>query len=238
MSGENADSTIIVWGDYASLNNMGTFRTATLRVEGFGFIAENLTITNDAGQIGQAVALHVEGDCAIFRNCILLGNQDTVFTGNENSRQYYVDCYIEGTTDYIFGPATAWFERCTIHSKRNSYITAASTPADKYGYIFNNCKLTADQDVTKMMLGRPWRAHAAVLFMNCEMGNFINKLGWHNWNKEENEKTARYCEYNNTGEGAQTSARVGWSSVISKKQAKKITLKSVFKGSDNWNPTK
>lgn len=137
LLGDAAEETIIYYDDYAALNQMGTFRTYTLRIQGNRVVLENLTIENRAGRVGQAVALHVEGDLVSVRNCRLLGNQDTLFTGNENSRQYYDSCYIEGTTDYIFGPATCWFDRCVLHSKSDSYITAASTPKDHlYGYVF------------------------------------------------------------------------------------------------------
>lgn len=107
------------------------------------------------------------------------GFQDTLYTYGENSRQYYENCYIEGTTDFIFGKSTAWFENCTIHSKQNSYITAAATPENvTYGYVFNKCRLTADDGVEKVYLGRPWRPYAAVLFTKCEMGNiFAPKVG-------------------------------------------------------------
>lgn len=118
MTGESVENTVITWNDHAKINNMGTFRTYTIWVQGVGFTAENITFENNAGQLGQAVAVHVDGDRAIFRNCRLLGNQDTLLTANQESRQYYENCYIEGTTDFIFGPATAWFENCEIHSKK------------------------------------------------------------------------------------------------------------------------
>ena len=134
LLGQNRDSVVITNADHANINKMGTFRTYTLKAEGIGFEMENVTVVNDASQLGQAVALHVEADRARFRNCRFLGNQDTVFNGNERSTQYFEDCYIEGTVDFIFGPATVWMERCQIHSKRNSYVTAASTPPDRpYG---------------------------------------------------------------------------------------------------------
>lgn len=223
LRGENRDSTIITHDDHAKINNMGTFRTYTLKAEGIGFEMENLTVINDAPQIGQAVALHVESDRARFRNCRFLGFQDTVFNGNEKSEQYFENCYIEGTTDFLFGPATVWLENCEIRSKRNSYITAASTPADKpYGYVFNNCRLTADSGVDKVYLGRPWRAYSAVIFMNCEMGNHIAPAGWDNWRNAANESTARYYEYNNSGAGSDRSRRVSWSRTLTKKEAKEI----------------
>ena len=136
---------------------MGTFRTYTLKIEGSDITLKNITIENNSARLGQAVALHTEGDRLLFINCRFLGHQDTIYTGVGGTRLYFKDCYIEGTTDFIFGPSTAWFENCTIKSKANSYVTAASTPADQaYGYVFNHCKLIADEGIDKVFLGRPW----------------------------------------------------------------------------------
>ena len=143
--GEDRDKTIITYDDHANINKMGTFRTYTVKVEGSDITFKNLTIENNAAQLGQAVALHTEGDRLKFINCRILGNQDTIYTGAKFTRLYFKDCYIDGTTDFIFGPSTALFEDCIIHSKRNSYVTAASTPKEaKYGYVFKHCKLTAE----------------------------------------------------------------------------------------------
>ncbi len=201
--GEDRDKTIITYDDHANINKMGTFRTYTVKVEGSDITFKNLTIENNAAQLGQAVALHTEGDRLKFINCRILGNQDTIYTGAKFTRLYFKDCYIDGTTDFIFGPSTALFENCMIHSKRNSYVTAASTPKEaKYGYVFKHCKLTAEPGVDKVYLGRPWRPYAYTLFIECELGKHIVPAGWHNWGKQSNEETARYMEYKNTGEGA------------------------------------
>lgn len=232
--GESAENTIITWDDHANINKMGTFRSYTVLVQGNDITFENLTIENNAAQLGQAVALHVEGDRVSFFNCRILGNQDTIYTGRENCRQYFDHCYIEGTTDFIFGPSTAWFEACHLHCKRNSFITAASTPKHvQYGYIFNQCLVTAKEGVEKMYLGRPWRAYGMTLFMNCNLGGFINPGGWHNWGKVENEQTARYYEYKNVGEGAGIDQRVAWSKQLSDKEIKNYTLEKVC---GDWNP--
>lgn len=235
--GENRDKTIINYDDHANIDQMGTFRTYTFLIRGNDITIENLTIENSAEQLGQAVAVHLEGDRIIFRNCRLSGNQDTVYTGRENCRQYFENCYIEGTTDFIFGPSTAWFERCELHCKRKSYITAASTPENiEFGYIFNNCTITTAEGISDVYLGRPWRPYAMTLFMNCEMPAGINPLGWHNWRNPENEKTSRYMEYNNRGNGANTTNRVNWSKILTAKEAKKYTIENVMKGCDGWNP--
>jgi len=239
MKGESADRTIITWNDHARIRNMGTFRTYTVWVLGSGFTAEDITFENNAEQLGQAVAVHVDADRVVFRRCRFLGNQDTLLTANQESRQYYEECYIEGTTDFIFGPATAWFERCHIHSKKNSYVTAASTVADhEYGYIFNRCRLTAADSVTRVYLGRPWRPFAATVFIRCELGGHIRPEGWHNWDNPENEKTARYAEYRSSGPGANPHSRVAWSRQLSRKEVRRYTVERVFARHDGWSPTR
>ena len=236
LCGESRDETIITWDDHANINKMGTFRTYTVRVEGSQITFKNLTIENNSARLGQAVALHTEGDMLTFIGCRFLGHQDTIYTGNARTRLFFKDCYIEGTTDFIFGPSTAWFEHCDIFCKINSYITAASTPKDvPYGYIFNNCTISCDKEVTKVYLGRPWRDYGYTLFMNCELPKQIRPEGWHHW-REEAKQTARYLEYNNRGEGAATEQRVAWSRQLTKKEAKAITMDAVFSINDTWKP--
>ena len=234
ICGEDAEQTIITWDDHANIKTqerpkgIGTFRTYTLKIEGSDITLKNITIENNSARLGQAVALHTEGDRLVFVNCRFLGHQDTVYTGVAGSRQLFRNCYIEGTTDFIFGPGTAWFEECEIRSKANSYITAASTPKDQpYGYVFNRCRLTAEEGIDKVYLGRPWRDYGYTLFMNCELGSHIRPEGWHNWQKNR-EETARYMEYGNSGPGADTKDRVGWSRQLDKKEAKKITQEEVL----------
>ena len=241
ICGEDRDQTIITYDDHANIKlpttekPMGTFRTYTLKIEGSDITLKNITIENNSARLGQAVALHTEGDRLLFINCRFLGHQDTIYTGVGGTRLYFKDCYIEGTTDFIFGPSTAWFENCIIKSKANSYVTAASTPADQaYGYVFNHCKLIADEGIDKVFLGRPWRPYAYTLFMNCELGKHIRLEGWHNWGKKENEQTARYLEYNNTGDGADKTNRVAWSKQLTKKEAQKITPEVVFNQETKW----
>ena len=237
--GESRDKTIITYDDHANINKMGTFHTYTFLIQGNDITIENLTVENSAEPLGQAVALHLEGDRVIIRNCRILGNQDTIYTGRENSRQYFEDCYIEGTTDFIFGPSTCWFENCTLHCKKNSYITAASTPQTiVYGYIFNRCDITLSKDVSDVYLGRPWRPYAMTLFMNCNLPEGINPAGWYNWGKVENEATARYMEYNNSGVGATTVQRVKWAKIPTTEEAAEYTLEKVMKGCDNWTDYK
>ncbi len=227
LIGESAAGTVITWDDHFGKMDRGrnsTFYTWTLKVEADDFVAENLTIENSAGRVGQAVALHVEGDRCVFRNCLILGNQDTLYAAGNNSRQYFQNCTIEGTTDFIFGAATALFEGCTLHSKSDSYITAASTPeGTPFGYVFLRCRLTADEGVTAVHLGRPWRDFARTVFLGCEMGSHIVPEGWSNWSGTERDKTAFYAEYQNYGPGAATHDRIPWSHQLSRREARRYT---------------
>lgn len=243
ICGEDRDNTIITYDDHANVfipgtdRKMGTFRTYTVRVDGNDITFRNITIENNAARLGQAVALHTQGDRLTFVNCRILGNQDTVYTGGINTRLYFKDCHIEGTTDFIFGPSTAWFENCTILSRTDSYITAASTPQNvEYGYVFNRCKIVAAEGVSKVYLGRPWRPYAHTLFMNCQLGKHILPVGWHNWSNTQNETTARYCEYNNHGEGAAMKERAAWTRQLTRKEAAKVTLENVFRQNGGWIP--
>lgn len=234
IKGESTENTIIQYNDHFRKINRGrnsTFHTATFDVRGNDFIAENLTIENTAGPVGQAIALSVEADRCTFRNCRIVGHQDALYAAGENCRQFYYNCYIEGTTDFIFGEATALFEKCTVHSKSNSFITAASTPkgAD-FGFVFTGCKFTASPEVTQAYLGRPWRAYAKTVLLFCELGKHIREEGWHPWSAGSGrEKTAYYAEYMNYGEGSDRSKRVPWSYSLSKKEAKRYTRENILK---------
>jgi pectinesterase len=248
LVGESNTNTIITNNDYSGKDYPGgkdqfgrekfsTYTSYTVLVQGNDFSAENLTITNTAGRVGQGVALHVEGDRASFKNCRLLGNQDTLYTATSTSRQYYKDCYIEGTTDFIFGEATCVFETCTIKNLTNSYITAAATsPDQKFGYVFLNCKLIAHPSATKCFLGRPWRPNAKTVFINTEMAGHIVPEGWNNWGNAQNEKSVIYAEHNSTGAGGNSGKRVLWSKQLKKKEAAKYTLKNIFAGKKGWLP--
>jgi pectinesterase len=252
LVGESAGNTIIVNNDYSGKpaacgkdaygrTQMSTYTSYTLLIQGDDCRAENLSIVNDAGRVGQAVALNVEGDrCAII-NCRLIGNQDTVYLAKGTSRQYYKDCYIEGTTDFIFGEATAVFDHCTIKSLINSFITAAATTRRQaYGFVFLNCKLITDTGANKVYLGRPWRPYAKTVFINTEMGSQILPEGWNPWVGDvmfpDKDKTAFYAEYHSTGPGANPKARVAWSKQLTKAEAEKYTVKNILAGQDGWDP--
>jgi pectinesterase len=166
----------------------------------------------------------------------MIGNQDVLFLSGSGVKQYFRDCYIEGTTDFIFGAATAVFKNCHIHSKKNSHVTAASTNSIiPYGFVFFNCKLTADSNINKVSLGRPWSPTASVTYINCWLGKHIIPEGWNNWRNPANEATARYAEYNSSGPGANPSARVKWSKQLTDEEAKKYTIENIL---GNWDPEK
>ena len=247
LVGESRETTIITNADYSGLtyggNKYSTFNSYTVLVEGNDFKAQNLTIQNTAGRVGQAVALHIEGDRAIIQNCSILGNQDTLYTATTTSRQYYLNCYIEGTTDFIFGEATVVFQSCTIKSLSDSYITAAATsPEQKYGYVFFDCTLLASPDAKKVYLGRPWRPFAKTVFIRTNMGSHIVPEGWHHWPGDamfpDKEKTTYYAEYKSTGAGGASQQRIPWSKQIQEKELKSYTLQQIFSGSNSWLPAK
>lgn len=203
---------------------------------------ENLTIRNSSCGEGQAVALHVEGDRFIIKDADILGCQDTIYTATEGSRQFYQNCFIEGTTDFIFGQATAVFKDCIINSLKDSYITAAATPQDQeYGYVFLDCKLTAAEGVNEVYLGRPWRPFAKTVFIHTEMGAHIVPQGWDPWKGDamfpEKEKTTFYAEYNSYGKGASPKERVSWSRQLTSEEATEYSLPNIFKRKDGWIPS-
>jgi pectinesterase len=252
LIGEDKENTIITNADYSGKANPGgtdmfgnpkfsTFTSYTVLVQGNDFTAKNLTIENTAGRVGQAVALHVEGDRCVIENCRILGNQDTLYVSNPASRQYYKDCYIEGTTDFIFGEATCVFQSCTIKNLINSFTTAASTTAkQKFGYVLFDCKIIADTSVHKAYLGRPWRSYAKTVYIRCDLGAQILPEGWNPWKGDnmfpDKDKTAYYAEYKSTGPGANPKARVAWSHQLTDKEAKEYTLENIFGGRESWSP--
>lgn len=240
LIGENG--VILTNDDFADKKNvfgekMGTSGSSGCYIYAPDFYAENITFENSAGPVGQAVACFVSADRVFFKNCRFLGFQDTLYTYGKQSRQYYEDCYIEGTVDFIFGWSTAVFNRCHIHSKRDGYVTAPSTDkGKKYGYVFYDCRLTADPGVTKVYLSRPWRPYAQAVFIRCELGKHILPEGWNNWGKKEAEKTVFYAEYNSCGEGANPKARAAFSRQL--KNTNGYEMETVLAGEDGWNPLK
>ncbi len=241
LVGEDASKTVLTYDLNARMpgpdgKELGTFRTASTVIDADDFTAENLTFENAAGPVGQALAIRVEGDRVVFRNCRFLGWQDTIL--ENRGRHYYRDCYIAGHVDFIFGGATAFFEKCHIHCLRDGYITAASTPdSQPCGFVFSDCRITGDAPGVRTYLGRPWRNYASTIFLNTQMGELVRPEGWHNWRKAEAERTARYAEFHSTGPGAHPGERVKWARQLNEKEAKSITVHKVLSGSDGWTPS-
>lgn len=234
------EGAIITNDGYAQKDNgmgeeMSTSGSATVYIYGAGFYAENIIFENSAGPVGQAVAAFVSADKASFRHCRFLGHQDTLYTYGMNTRQYYEDCYIEGTVDFIFGWSNCVFNRCEIHSKSSGYVTAPSTPEGAaYGYLFLDCRLTADEGVSNVYLSRPWRPYAKCVYVRCWMDSHIAPAGWDNWGNKENEKTAYYAEYGSTGPGAAPAGRVPWSHQLSDTTG--YSISDILADEDGWNP--
>lgn len=236
LTGESRDSTIITWNDHFEKMNLGrnsTFHTYTLQVEANDVTLENLTVRNTAGPVGQAVALHIDADRVLVKNCSITGHQDTLYLAGEGHRQLFENCFISGTTDFIFGAATSVFSACMINSRANSYITAASTPkSSRYGFVFINCELTGEAGVDHVYLGRPWRPYAQTVFINCNMNDHIRPKGWHNWGSVGNELTAYYGEYASYGKGANPQERVAWSKQLSMEEASQYSIQLILR---DWN---
>jgi pectinesterase len=231
---EDALKTKITFDDYASKKNrfgeeMGTTGSTSVYIFADDFVAENITFENSSGLVGQAVAVRIDADRVKFLSCRFLGCQDTLYPFGEKSRQYYKDCYIEGTVDFIFGWSTVVFDHCTIFCRKGGYVTAASTlETTQYGFVFLNCKITGDAEENSFYLGRPWRPFAKTVFINCYLDKQIKPEGWHNWNKPDAEKTSYYGEYNSTGPGANKASRVTWSHQLTDDEVKEYSLEKIF----------
>ena len=231
LIGESRDGTILTSSiDRGEKNPDNNYLDcAALNVFVKKFYAENLTIRNTSGNVGQAEALYTAGDAHIFNNCTLSGYQDT-YKSNSGSRGYFYNCLIEGATDFIYDSGLEWFESCTINCvPGGGYITAAADASLKMtkvlypslsnetfyaGLFFNNCNITADAGVAdgSYYLGRPWKEQCGTVFMNCTLGNHIKSVGWAAWNGAEN--SASYYEYKNIdpdGNPVNTSGRASWS---------------------------
>lgn len=237
--GEDVNKVVITYDDFSSKKNrfgeeVGTSGSSGFYIYGITVSFYNITFSNTAGAVGQAVAVFVAGDKIKFINCRFLGNQDTLYTFGKQSRQYYLNCYIEGTVDFIFGSSVAVFDSCTIYGKNGGYFTAASTPqGQSYGYVFRHCKITGSSKKESFKLGRPWRPHAKTVFLYCSMDSIVSLKGWDNWGNRENEKTAFYAEYKNTGAGSETSQRENWTKLLSEDESSHYTLKNIF---GDWMP--
>jgi pectinesterase len=257
LRGEAAEAAATVISLGTNLNSVGadgkkiaTPESATVLVRAADFTAENLTFENTTtpDQHVQALAFYITGDRGVLRRCRFLGWQDTLRpdaprldegkTASGPARQYFVECTIAGHVDFIYAAGTAVFDRCQIQVLGDGYITAASTPPTApFGFVFLDCRVTAAPGVKRTYLGRPWRDYAAVAFLRTELPAVVPPAGWHNWNRPEAEKTARYAEYKNTGPGANPAARVPWSRQLTDEEAKSYTIANILGGADHWDPT-
>ena len=239
VRGEDEARTVITYDLNANLPGpdgrpIGTFRTPTVQIDGDGMVWENLTIANSAGPVGQALALRVDGDRVIFRHCRFLGWQDTILVNR--GRQYFAGCYVEGHVDFIFGAATAYFDRCQIHCLRDGYITAASTPEGQpHGLVFADCTVTGAAGV-KTYLGRPWRDFARTAFVRTELSDVVRPEGWYNWKRPAAEATVHYGEFACTGPGAAPARRVAWAQKLESGDSSRFTPEAVLAGADDWRP--
>ena len=235
LIGESAENTKLTFNISNKVAG-STSAAYAFYVGGHDFSAENIAFENSFGAGSQAVAVLSEADRIIFKNCRFLGFQDTLYA--KNGRQYFENCYIEGTVDFIFGQAAAVFENCTIHSKSDGYIAAPMRFAadEPSGYVFSNSKLTGANTDKGVFLARPWRAFGRTVYLNTTMDAHIRAEGWNNWGKAENEKTAYFAEYNSTGAGAKPEARVKWMHQLSKSEAAQFETANFLKGKDGWNP--
>src|SRR5688572_22288098 len=232
--GEKAETTILTF----SLSNKDAGSTSAAYatyIGGHDFHAENVTFENSFGKGSQAVAILVEADRAVFRNCRFLGWQDTLYA--KNGRQYYRDCYIEGHVDYIFGQAAGVFENCRIHSKGDGYITAPMRFAadEPSGFVFLNSTLTSENTNKGVYLGRPWRDFGRTVFINTRMDAAIRPEGWHHW-EPHREKTAYFAEYGSAGKGANVAARVAWARHLDDADVKQFSVEHFLGGRDGWDP--
>lgn len=231
LVGEGAESTILTYDDYAGKvvdgETLGTYTSYSVAIDADDFVARDITFQNTYDG-SQAVALRVRGDRAAFYDVRMLGFQDTYYT-HGYGRIYHQNCYIEGTVDFIFGRSIAVFDGCTIHSKRDSPITAANTEAGyAHGYVFRDAVLTADPGVTGATLGRPWGPYARTTFVRTEMGDHIRPAGWLEWAGTDNHLTASYAEGANTGPGFRPEGRVTWSRQLPPEEVDALTLEAIF----------
>ena len=242
------DSVRIVWNDYAGKVVDGceltTYDSYTMSLQAHDVFLQGVTVENDAGRAGQAVALETRGDRIHLRGCTLIGDQDTFFTRGYVSRVFVEHCQIEGTTDFIFGPSIVVFDGCRIHCKADSFITAASTTErNKYGYVFFNCDVTAAEGVTRVYLGRPWKSTARTVWIRCELPAAIRPEGWRDWHDAARKGDVYYAEWSCTGLGADRSGRVAWSRELTDDEVMAYTIQQIFAkktGSeqfrDDWEP--
>ncbi|XP_027331367.1 pectinesterase/pectinesterase inhibitor PPE8B-like [Abrus precatorius] len=221
MVGDGMDATVIS-GNRSFIDGWTTFRSPTFAVSGRGFIGRDISFRNTAGaEKHQAVALRSDSDLAVFYRCGIFGYQDSLYT--HTMRQFFRECKITGTVDFIFGDATAVFQNCLIQPTKGlpnqkNTITAQGRkdPNEPTGFSFQFCNITADSallplvSTTQTYLGRPWKIYSRTVFMQSYMSDVIRPEGWLEWNGNFALDTLYYAEYMNTGPGAGVTNRVNW----------------------------
>jgi pectin methylesterase-like acyl-CoA thioesterase len=265
LIGESVGGVTITFGANASMlipgsgSTYGTSGSATMTVNADNFTAMNITFENTTGRLGdgpQALAINVGSDRVAFKNCRFISGQDTVYAGSPGKRQYFLHCYIDGNTDFIFGNAVAVFDSCVIWGRdrvdgqSGGVITAANTPAGQtYGYVFLDCEIPTSRITTNYSLGRPWQnsgtpntnpANNKTVFIRTRMNGSIKPAGWDVWDAGTVTSVITYAEYNSqwySGTSVDVSARVSWSQQLTAAQAANYTLTNIFNnGTNTWNP--
>ncbi|KAH0452636.1 hypothetical protein IEQ34_019935 [Dendrobium chrysotoxum] len=232
----------IVTGSLNWVDGVQTSQTATFAATGFGLMLIGMGFRNTAGpQKHQAVALRIQSDNAVILNCRMEGYQDTLYA--QAHYQFYRSCVITGTVDFIFGDATAVFQNCLVIVRRplnnQQNIVTAHGRAVRFEdtvYVFQNCRITAepalaaDKAIIRSYLARPWKEYSRTIFMESELGDFINPDGYMPWEGDFALNTLFYAEYNNRGAGADTSRRVRWPGVkvLNKQDALAWTIPNVY----------
>ncbi|GMI69448.1 hypothetical protein like AT1G02810 [Hibiscus trionum] len=248
MIGDGINQTIIT-GNRSVVDGWTTFNSATFAVVAPNFVAVNITFQNTAGAIKhQAVAVRNGADLSAFYSCSFEGYQDTLYT--HSLRQFYRECDIYGTVDFIFGNAAVVFQNCNIYPRKPmsgqfNAITAQgrTDPNQNTGTSIHGCNIMAAGDLAssntsfKTYLGRPWKEYSRTVYMQNVMGSLIDPAGWMAWNGDFALNTLYYAEYDNSGPGSSTSNRVTWSGyhTINATDAANFTVSGFLVG-DQWLP--
>lgn len=237
--GEKPEDTKLTYFETASTPpNESTVHASTV-IRGKDFVAENLTFENSAGQnAGQALAIYVRGDRAVFNNCRFLGWQDTL--RSESGRHYFYDSYIEGSVDFIYGKGQAYFEKSTLFAKRSGYLTAQGRESDDEtnGYVFKDSTILGSAPDSSVYLGRPWQPYSRAVFINTKISSVVHPAGWQTWSGN-NHLTSYFAEYQSMdleGEPIDVSQRVAWSHQLTASEVGQFSKENWLAGSDGWNP--
>lgn len=248
--GDGKDKTVIS-GSKNVLQNMTTFHTASFAATGAGFIARDMTFENSAGPSKhQAVALRVGADHSVVYRCNIIGYQDTLYV--HSNRQFFRECDVYGTVDFIFGNAAVVFQNCSLYARKpmpsqKNTITAQNRkdPNQNTGISIHACRILAASDLEPSKgsfptyLGRPWKLYSRVVYMLSYMGDHIQPRGWLEWNSTFALDTLYYGEYMNSGPGAAVGQRVKWPGyrvITSTVEAGKFTVAQFIYGS-SWLPS-